>query len=57
MRKVINLCGRGSCCPKLYIMRNKKLSFEVTDDFDGSVQLTSDEARNLALAILDEVGK
>ena len=55
--KTINLCGRGKCCPKLYIMRNKKLSFQVTDDFNGSVQLTSDEARNLALAILKEVEK
>jgi len=55
--KIINLCGRGSCCPKLVIMRNKKLEFKITDDYGGIVKLTGDEARNLALSILKEIEK
>ena len=54
--KTINLCGGKSCCPKLITTRNKKLKFRVTDDYGGLVKLTIDEARNLALAILNEVG-
>jgi len=53
--KTINLCGRGNCCPKLVITRDKKLKFHITDDYGSIVKLTSDEARNLALAILKEV--
>lgn len=53
--KTINLCGRGKCCPKLITTRNKKLKFQITDDYGGLVKLTVDEARNLALAILKEV--
>lgn len=55
--KTINLCGRGKCCPKLAITRDKKLRFQITDDFGGLVKLTDDEARNLALAILKEIGR
>jgi len=55
--KIINLCGRGSCCPKLIITRNKKLRFKITDDDFGEVNLADDEARNLALAILKEIKK
>ena len=54
--KTINLCGGKSCCPKLVITRAKKLKFHIVDDYEGIVRLTSDEARNLALAILKEVG-
>ena len=55
--KIINLCGKENCCPKLVISRNKKLRFKITDDDFGEVNLTDDEARNLALAILKEVKK
>jgi hypothetical protein len=55
--KTINLCGGKSCCPKLIITRNKKLKFQITDDFGGVVKLTVDEARNLALSIFEEVEK
>lgn len=56
--KTINLCSRpGGCCPKLIITRDKKLKFNVTDDFGGLIKLTSSEARNLALAIFEAVGK
>ena len=54
--KVINLCGNSKCCPKLIITRDKKLRFKITDDNFGEVNLTDDEARNLALAIFKEIG-
>jgi len=54
--KTINLCGnKGRCCPKLVITRDKKLRFQITDDYEGIVKLTDDEARNLALSILHEL--
>lgn len=55
--KTINLCGGRSCCPKLIATNNKKLKFNITDDYGGIVKLTKDEARNLALAIFKELGK
>jgi len=55
--KTINLCGKGKCCPKLVITRDKNLKFKITDDYEGTVKLTDDEARNLALSILRELGK
>jgi len=54
--RTINLCNRGDCCPKLVITRDKKLRFKITDDNFGEVNLTDDEARNLALAIFKEIG-
>ena len=53
--KTINLCGRGKCCPKLVITRNKEIKFQITDDYEGVVILSASEGRNLALAILKEV--
>ena len=53
--KTINLCGRGKCCPKLIITTNKKLKFQIIDDYGGIVKLTEAEARNFALAIFKEV--
>lgn len=53
--KTINLCGRGKCCPKLVVITNKRLKFQITDDYGGMVRLTEAEARNFALAIFKEV--
>lgn len=57
--RTINLCGRPGCggCPKLVIVRGKELKFKITDDDFGEVNLKDDEARNLALAILKELGR
>lgn len=54
--KTISLCPTCTTCPKLIITNDKKLKFQVTDDYGGLVKLTADEARNLALAIFKEVG-
>ena len=43
--------------PRLITTRNKRLKFQITDNYGGLVKLTSSEARNLALAILKEVKK
>jgi len=53
--KTINLCGRGKCCPKLVITRDKNLRFQIADDSGGLVKLTDNEARNLALSIFKEL--
>ena len=53
--KIINLCSNEKCCPKLVVIRNKKMKFKITDDNFGEVNLTESEGRNLALAILNEV--
>jgi len=56
--KTINLCGGKSCCPKLAVhTKGNKTTFVVTDDYNGEVKLTADEARNFALEVLREVGK
>lgn len=59
MKRTFNLCDRpGQCCPKLITSRiGKNLSFGVTDDYDGEIRLTDDQARLLAFQILKELGK
>jgi len=56
--KKISLCKTCATCPTLAMhQKGKKVTFVLTDDYGGEVQLTTDEARNLALAIFKEVGK
>lgn len=57
--KTYNLCERpGGCCPKLVVDRSgKDLKFQIADDNDGTVHLTRDQARLLALRVLEELGK
>jgi len=45
----IRLCRQGSCCP--VIERKNDGNFTITDDFNGSVQLTEAELDILSEAI------
>jgi len=56
--KTINLCdGRSGCCPKLAIDRSRNTINFTLADKGVEIKLKESEARNLALTILEEVGK
>lgn len=45
MNKVINLCGRGKCCPIAVIMNDGTV--KITDDDNRTIQLTKDHIKKL----------
>lgn len=50
--RTIILCGRGRCCPKItHHTADKKNYITISDDYNGSVKLTTQEAKELKEAI------
>jgi hypothetical protein len=50
--QTIILCGRGKCCPKITKEKTSKEEYiTISDDYDGIVKLTIEEAKDLKKAI------
>ena len=50
--KTIILCGRGKCCPKITKQKTPEEEYiTISDDYDGIVKLTIEEAKDLKEAI------
>lgn len=48
----IILCGRGKCCPKITKHKStKEEHITISDDYNGIVKLTTEEAKELKEAI------
>ena len=48
----VALCSKGRCCPVVTTLENETI--QITDDYDGKVTLTKEEAKMLVDHLSDD---